>query len=101
MAETTLGPVPPGEILKEEFLEPFGLSSYALAKDLNVPTNRVTGIVNGERAITADTALRLSRYFGTTPNFWMNLQTHYDLEVTSRKEAARIEKEVPRRVASG
>jgi addiction module HigA family antidote len=101
MAETTLGPVPPGEILKEGFLLPFGLSSYALAKDLNVPTNRVTGIVNGERAITADTALRLSRYFGTTPNFWMNLQTHYDLEVTSRKEAARIEKEVPRRAASG
>jgi len=101
MAGTTLGPVPPGEILKEEFLAPFGLSSYALAKELNVPTNRVTGIVNGERAITADTALRLSRYFGTTPAFWMNLQTHYDLEVTSRKEAARIEREVPRRVANG
>jgi antitoxin HigA-1 len=101
MAGTTLGPVPPGEILKEEFLDPFGLSSYALAKELNVPTNRVTGIVNGERAITADTALRLSRYFGTTPAFWMNLQTHYDLEVTSRKEAARIEREVPRRVANG
>jgi addiction module HigA family antidote len=101
MAGITLGPVPPGEILKEEFLDPFGLSSYALAKELNVPTNRVTGIVNGERAITADTALRLSRYFGTTPAFWMNLQTHYDLEVTSRKEAARIEREVPRRVANG
>lgn len=101
MAGTTLGPVPPGEVLKEEFLDPFGLSSYALAKELNVPTNRVTGIVNGERAITADTALRLSRYFGTTPAFWMNLQTHYDLEVTSRKEAARIEREVPRRVANG
>ena len=100
MAGTTLGPVPPGEILKEEFLDPFGLSSYALAKELNVPTNRVTGIVNGERAITADTALRLSRYFGTTPAFWMNLQTHYDLEMTSRKEAARIEREVPRRVAN-
>ena len=100
MAGTTLGPVPPGEILKEEFLDPFGLSSYALAKELNVPTNRITGIVNGERAITADTALRLSRYFGTTPDFWMNLQTHYDLDVTSRKEAARIEKEVARRVAS-
>lgn len=101
MAGTTLGPVPPGEILKEEFLDPFGLSSYALAKELNVPTNRVTGIVNGERAITADTALRLSRYFGTTAAFWMNLQTHYDLEVTSRKEAARIQREVPRRVANG
>jgi len=101
MAGTTLDPVPPGEILKEEFLDPFGLSSYALAKELNVPTNRITGIVNGERAITAETALRLSRYFGTTPDFWMNLQTHYDLEVTSRKEAARIEKEVSRRIASG
>jgi antitoxin HigA-1 len=56
--------------------------------------------VNGERAITADTALRLSRYFGTTPDFWMNLQTHYDLEVTSRKEAARIEREVPKRAAN-
>ena len=100
MAGTTLGPVPPGEILKEEFLDPFGLSSYALAKELNVPTNRITAIVNGERAITADTALRLSRYFGTTPDFWMNLQTHYDLELTSRKEAARIEREVPRRAAS-
>ena len=101
MAGTTLGPVPPGEILKEEFLDPFDLSSYALAKELNVPTNRITGIVNGERAITAETALRLSRYFGTTPDFWMNLQTHYDLEVTSRKKAARIEKEVSRRIASG
>jgi addiction module HigA family antidote len=100
MAGTILGPVPPGEILKEEFLDRFGLSSYALAKELNVPTNRITGIVNGERAITAET-LRLSRYFGTTPDFWMNLQTHYDLEVTSRKEAARIEKEVARRVAGG
>jgi addiction module HigA family antidote len=95
-----LGPVPPGEILKEEFLDPFGLSSYALAKALNVPTNRISAIVNGERAITADTALRLSRYFGTTPDFWMNLQTHYDLELTSRKEAARIEREVRRRAAT-
>lgn len=97
MAATTLGPVPPGEILKEEFLVPLGISAYALAKELHVPTNRVTGIVNGERAITADTALRLARYFGTSPDFWMNLQTHFDLEVTSRKEATRIEREVPRR----
>jgi addiction module HigA family antidote len=100
MAAKTLGPVPPGEILSEEFLGPMGLSAYALAKALSVPTNRITGIVNGERAITAETALRLSRYFGTTPDFWMNLQMHYDLEVTSRKKAARIEKEVPRRVAN-
>lgn len=95
-----LGPVTPGEILNEEFLGPFGITAYALAKALRVPTNRITGIVNGTRAITADTALRLSRYFGTTPDFWLNLQTHFDLEVTSRKEAARIEKEVPRRVAN-
>jgi addiction module HigA family antidote len=61
-----------------------GLSAYALAKALSVPTNRVTGIVNGERTITADTALRLSQFFGTTPDFWMNLQTHYDLTVARR-----------------
>jgi addiction module HigA family antidote len=101
MAGKTLGPVTPGEILSEEFLAPLGISSYALAKALRVPTNRITGIVNGERAITAETALRLSRYFGTSPDFWLNLQMFYDLEVTSRKKAARIEKEVPRRVANG
>jgi len=96
-----LGPVTPGEILSEEFLGPLGITAYALAKTLRVPTNRITGIVNGERAITAETALRLSRYFGTTPDFWLNLQIYYDLAVTSRKESARIEREVPRRVASG
>lgn len=100
MAGKTLGPVPPGEILSEEFLTPLGISSYALAKALRVPTNRITGIVNGERAITAETALRLSRYFGTSPDFWLNLQMFYDLEVTSRKQSARIEKEVQRRVAN-
>ncbi len=100
MAGTTLDPVPPGEILKEEFLVPLGVSAYALAKALHVPTNRVTGIVNGDRAITAETALRLSRYVGTTPDFWMNLQTYFDLQVTSRREAARIEKEVPRRAST-
>jgi addiction module HigA family antidote len=101
MTGKTLGPVPPGEVLSEEFLGPLGISSYALAKALRVPTNRITGIVNGERAITAETALRLSRYFGTTPEFWLNLQMFYDLDVTSRKQAARIEKEVPRRAANG
>jgi plasmid maintenance system antidote protein VapI len=60
-----------------------------------------TGIVNGERSISADTALRLSRYFGTTPDFWLNLRTHFDLQMTARKDSARIEREVPRRVASG
>jgi antitoxin HigA-1 len=87
-------PVSPGEILKEEFLDPLKVSAYALAKSIRVPTNRVTGIVNGERSITAETALRLARFFGTSADFWMNLQSHYDLTVASRRDAARIEKEV-------
>ncbi len=94
-------PIHPGEILKMEFLDELGLSAYALAQALHVPTNRVTGIVNGERAITAETALRLARFFGTTPEFWLNLQTHYDLTVAARRDAARIEREVERRAASG
>ncbi len=77
-------PIHPGEILKTEFLDEFGITAYALAKALRVPSNRVTGIVNGERAITADTALRLARFFGTTPEFWLNLQMHYDLKVAQR-----------------
>jgi len=75
-------PIHPGEILKEEFLEELDLSAYALAKALKVPVNRITGIVNGDRAITADTALRLSRYFGNSPEFWLNLQVRYDSRVT-------------------
>jgi addiction module HigA family antidote len=92
-------PIHPGEILKSEFLDELGLSAYALAKALSVPTNRVTGIINGERAITAETALRLARFFGTTPEFWLNLQTHYDLTVTSRRDAKRIDREVEQRAA--
>jgi addiction module HigA family antidote len=94
-------PIHPGEILRSEFLDEFGLSAYALAKALSVPTNRVTGIINGERAISAETALRLARFFGTTPEFWLNLQTHYDLTVTTRREAKRIDQEVERRAAVG
>jgi addiction module HigA family antidote len=75
----------PGEILRTEFLDELELSAYALAKALRVPVNRITGIVKGERAITADTALRLARYFDTSPEFWINLQSHCDLEVASRK----------------
>jgi len=93
-------PIHPGEILKMEFLDESGMSAYALAKALNVPVNRVTGIVNGERGITADTALRLARFFGTTPEFWLNLQTHYDLEVARRRDARRIDREVQRRAVS-
>ena len=86
-------PIHPGEILKMEFLDELNLSAYALAKALHVPTNRVTGIVNGERSITAETALRLARFFGTTPEFWLNLQTHYDLTIAARREAKEIERE--------
>jgi antitoxin HigA-1 len=98
---TKRAPIHPGYILQTEFLDELGLSAYALAKALKVPVNRVTAIVKGERAITADTALRLARFFDTTPEFWLNLQTHYDLTVASRREARKIDREVPRRAANG
>lgn len=79
-----LPPVTPGEVLRAEFLEPLALSARALARDLDVPANRVTAIVNGTRAITADTALRLARRFGVSAEFWMNLQTAHDLEMARR-----------------
>jgi addiction module HigA family antidote len=87
-------PVHPGEILSEEFLKPLGLSMNQLALALRVPGNRINAIVAGQRAITADTALRLGRYFGTSPQFWINLQARYDLESTMDKLAARIDREV-------
>jgi antitoxin HigA-1 len=80
-AETIMPPVHPDEILLEEFLGPLSLSQYQLAKDLAVPARRINEIVHGQRRISADTALRLARYFGTSERFWMNLQTRYDLEV--------------------
>lgn len=86
-------PVHPGEILKEE-LEELGLSANAFAKQIAVPTNRVTSIINCRRSITADTALRLSRYFGTTAEFWLNLQSSYDLKIARKKVGNRINKEV-------
>lgn len=89
-------PVHPGEVLRAEFLDEIGVSAYALAKALHVPANRVTGIVNGERAITAETALRLARFFGTTDCFWMNLQSNYELAIARQKDAARIQQEVAR-----
>ena len=76
----TMQPIHPGETLREDFLTPLGLSANRLAMELMVPVTRVNDIVRGKRAITADTALRLARYFGTTPQFWMNLQANYDLE---------------------
>ena len=93
-------PIHPGEILKSEFLDELNLTAYALARALHVPPNRITGIVNGERAISADTALRLSRFFGTTAEFWLNLQTHHDLTVAERANAKKIAAEVERYAAT-
>ncbi len=93
-------PVHPGEILKEDLMKPLGLKVNALARELKVPVSRMSEIVNGRRAINADAALRLSRYFGNTPEFWINLQAAYDLRVTIHSSANRIEREVrPRRAA--
>ena len=89
-----LPPVHPGEVLQADFLEPLGLSQYRLAHDLSVPPRRINEIVHGKRAITADTALRLGRYFGTTERFWLNLQARYDLEVERDRLGPRLEEEV-------
>jgi antitoxin HigA-1 len=89
-----LPPIHPGEILLEEFLEPMGISQYRLAKDVSVPPRRINEIVLGKRAITPDTALRLSLYFGLSERFWMNLQTRYDIETEKDKLEHRLEKEV-------
>jgi len=94
MANNEFKPVTPGEILKEEFLAEYGLSQSQLAKAIGISPNRITEIINNRRRITADTALRLSLYFGNTPEFWINLQTHYDLKLALRnlkpEEAKRI-----------
>jgi addiction module HigA family antidote len=87
-------PIHPGEILLAEFLEPRGISQYRLAKDISVTARRINEIIHGVRAITADTALRLSRYFGTSERFWLNLQIRYDLEVSKDALGSRLRKEV-------
>lgn len=92
--EEKMAPVHPGEILKEDFMIPMGISQYLLARDIGVDARRINAIVHGKRAITADTALRLGRYFGVEPEFWMNLQTHYDLEVHSDRLAGKLEQEI-------
>jgi addiction module HigA family antidote len=89
-----MAPIHPGEVLLEEFLRPLRVSQYRLAKDISVPPRRVNEIVHGKRAISADTALRLSRYFGTSDRFWLNLQTRYDLEVQRERLRDRLEREV-------
>lgn len=94
MTKRELPPIHPGEILLEEFLNPMGITQYRLAKDISVDPRRINEIVHGERAITADTALRLGRYFGTSAQFWLNLQSHYDLEMQEMELGDRLQEEV-------
>ena len=94
MDEKKLPPIHPGEILLEEFLKPMEISQYRLAKDIGVPARRINEIVHGKRAITPDTALRLSRYFGLAERFWINLQAHYDLEIEKDRLSDRLDREV-------
>ena len=94
MAARKLKPIHPGEVLKTEFLEPLEISQYRLAKDISVPPRRINEIVHCKRAVTADTALRLARYFGNSERFWMNLQARYDLEVERDRLGRRLNQEV-------
>ncbi len=94
--EEKLAPVHPGEILLEEFMKPLKLSQNQLGRELRVPPRRINEIVHGKRSITADTALRLSRFFGTTAEFWLGLQADYDLDLARDRLAAHIAREVPR-----
>jgi len=94
MKNKKLPPIHPGEILIEEFLKPMGISQYRLAKDISVPPRRINEIVHGKRSISADTALRLGRFFGISAQFWLNLQTRFDLEVTEDLLAERLDQEV-------
>ena len=89
-----LPPITPGDVLLEEFLQPMGISQIQLAKDLNVPANRISQIIHGKREITADTALRLGKYFGIEPEFWLNLQVRYNMKIAKEKAGKKIETEV-------
>jgi addiction module HigA family antidote len=99
MREKKFAPVHPGEILREEFLEPMGISQYRLSKDIGVHPRRINEIVHAQRSISADTALRLSRYFGLSERFWLNLQSLYDLEIEKDRLGERLQEEV--RVLAG
>ena len=94
MARRAHAPIHPGEVLSEEFLKPLGVTQYRLAKEISVPARRINEIVHGTRGISADTALRLARYFGTSEELWMNLQARYDLEVERERLKGRLKKEV-------
>ena len=96
MATKRLAPVHPGEVLLEEFLRPLELSQYQLAKDTSVPPRRINEIVHGKRGVSADTALRVARYFGTSERFWLNLQAQYDLDVERDRLGDRLDREVTR-----
>jgi len=100
MEQKRLPAIHPGEILLEEFLKPMGITQYRIAKDISVPARRINEIVHGKRSITANTALRLAQYFGTSPQFWLNLQAHYDLETEKDKIGERLPEEV-RALATG
>ncbi|MBM3943043.1 MAG: HigA family addiction module antidote protein [SAR202 cluster bacterium] len=94
MTTNKLPPIHPGEVLLEEFIKPLGISQYRLAKDISVPPRRINEIVHGIRAVSADTALRLARYFSTSAHFWINLQARYDLEEAKDRLGGRLEQEV-------
>lgn len=96
---TVPSPIHPGEILFEEFIEPFGITQHRLAVAIGVPPRRINEIVHGKRAITADTALRLARYFGNSEEFWTNLQSHYDLEIARASRVRELERITPLQVA--
>lgn len=99
MAAKMLVPIPPGEILYEEFMKPLGVSINALAREIAVPPNRISKIVSGKRAVTADTALRLGKYFGVSPEIWLGLQADYDLRVAKRTTWPKAESRVRARAA--
>ena len=99
MPNKKVSPVHPGEVLLEEFMKPMGLSQNALAVAIHVPPRRINEIVHGNRAVTADTALRLARYFGTSPQFWVGLQMHYELDIAEDRLADRIVREIHPRAA--
>ena len=94
MSSDHIPPIHPGEVLLEDFLVPMGLSQYRVAKDISVPPRRINEIVHGKRGISADTALRLARYFGTSELFWLNLQTHFELEIERDRMGTRLDDEV-------
>ena len=99
MRRKLLDPIPPGEILREEFMRPLGISANALARDIAVPANRISQILNGKRALSADTALRLGKYFGVSPEIWLDLQSDYDLRLARQTTWKRVEARVRTRVA--